>query len=67
MGNNWQRRRKFMYIVSGFCMLCIAYILYKDLNSSTAENAVTMAFFTLASIVGSYVFGAVWDDKKPLS
>lgn len=61
---SWKIRRRFMFITSAFCMGVVSYCLYKDLTSVVAESAVTMAFFTLTSIVGSYVFGAVWEDSK---
>lgn len=58
----WAVRRRFMFSVSVFCMAIIAYVLWRELNTTPAEAAVTMAFITLAGIVGSYVFGAVWED-----
>lgn len=60
--SSWQIRRRFMFAVSAFCMGTIAYVLWKDLTSAPAETAVNMAFVTLLGIVGSYVFGATWED-----
>lgn len=60
----WNVRRKFMFVVSAFCMGVITYVLYKELNTAPAEAAVTMAFLTLTGIIGSYVFGAVWQDTS---
>ncbi|URA07014.1 hypothetical protein P9A47_gp46 [Xanthomonas phage Elanor] len=51
-----------MFGVSAFCMWTVAYVLYRDLNSGPADTAVTMSFLTLLGIVGSYVFGATWED-----
>ena len=51
-----------MFAVSAFCMWTIAYVLWKDLTSGPADTAVTMSFLTLLGIVGSYVFGAAWED-----
>lgn len=59
---SWARRRKFMYIVTGFCMVSVAYVLFKDMQGSVAETTVTMSFLAIISIVGSYVFGAAWQD-----
>jgi len=53
-----------MWAVTLFCMVCIAWVLFKDMASGPADTAVTMSFVTLISIVGSYVFGASWDDSK---
>lgn len=60
--SSWTVRRRFMFSVAAFCMWTIAYILYKDRTSGPADTAITMAFLTLISIVGSYVFGATWED-----
>lgn len=60
--SSWTVRRRFMFAVAAFCMWTIGYILYKDRTSGPADTAITMAFLTLISIVGSYVFGATWED-----
>lgn len=60
--SSWRIRRRFMFAVSAFCMWAVAYVLWKDLSSGPADTAVTMAFLTLLGIVGSYVFGATWED-----
>ncbi len=53
-----------MFVVTAFCMLSIAYVLVSGATGAPAEAAVTMAFVTLMSTVGSYVFGAVWHDTS---
>lgn len=60
--SSWRIRRRFMFAVSAFCMWVVAYVLWQDLTSGPADTAVTMAFLTLLGIVGSYVFGATWED-----
>lgn len=60
--SSWMVRRRFMFIVSAFCMATVTYVLYHDLSSGPADTAVTMSFITLLGIVGSYVFGATWED-----
>lgn len=61
---SWARRRRFLYIVVAFCMVCVAYVLWRDLTSSVAETAITMAFICITSSVGGYVFGATWEDVQ---
>lgn len=61
---SWIMRRRLMWAVVAFCMLSIAWVLYKDMTSGPADTTVTMGFVTLISIVGSYVFGAAFDDSK---
>lgn len=63
---SWRTRRLFMFAVTAFSMGTIAYILYRDMDSRVADTAVTMAFFTLISTVGSYVFGAAWQDVNTI-
>lgn len=53
-----------MFAVSAFCVGVISYTLWKGMDTKVAETAVSMSFVALISIVGSYVFGATWDDKK---
>jgi len=53
-----------MFAVVAFCMACIAWALYKDTDTAVMQSAVTAGFGTMTAIVGSYVFGAVWEDKR---
>lgn len=59
---HWRIRRNFMFVVTGFCMLVIAGALLTGQDTRVAETAVTMAFVTILGNVGSYVFGATWED-----
>lgn len=59
---SWKLRRRFLFGVSIFCCWTIAYVLYKELDNGPADTAITMAFLTLIGNVGSYVFGATWQD-----
>ena len=52
-----------MWTVIIFCMVVIGWIIWRGLETSPAEVAVTMGFATITSVVGSYVFGATWDDR----
>ena len=63
-GHSWQKRRRLMFSVVAFAMACIAWALFQDSDSAVHQTAVTMGFTTLISITGTYVFGAVWNDKS---
>ena len=58
----WKQRRWFLYLTTGGCALSIGYCLGMNLVSAVAETAVTMAFIIIGTNVGSYVFGAAWQD-----
>lgn len=62
---SWKFRRRTMFAVLAFCKLIIALSLFTG-RESVAEIAIVMSFGTIVMIVGSYVFGAVWDDKNIL-
>ena len=63
---DWKIRRRFMFIIIAFCMWTIGYVLRNDLTSRVAETAVEMAFLTIFMTMGSYVFGAVWQDTTSI-
>lgn len=60
----WKIRRRIINITLFFCAFCILYILFKGDDNKVNETIVTMSFFTGSAVIGSYVFGAVWEDKK---
>lgn len=63
---SWRLRRVYMWAVSIVCVWVIAYVLVKELDTRPADTAMMMAFIVLMGCVGSYVFGAVWDDKNKM-
>lgn len=61
---SWGVRRTFMFVVSAFCCWVVAYVLINRIDTRPADTAVMFALLGLLGIVGSYVFGAVWQDIK---
>lgn len=59
---NWKHRRRFMWIVQAFCMYCINYVMRWGIDSRVNETIVMFAFMCMFGILGSYVFGAAWQD-----
>lgn len=53
-----------MFSVVAFSMACICWALYKDTDTAVMQAAVSASFGTISMVVGSYVFGAVWEDKR---
>ena len=63
MGDNWPKRRRYMTVVLLWAMFNVDYILIFSQDNVLNQNAL-FAFITLiGSIIGTYVFGAVWDDS----
>ena len=69
---NWKMRRRTVIVSLLFCAWAIAYTMLKTYgvkgceDSRVAETVITMAFGAAVPIIGSYVFGATWDDKNKL-
>lgn len=63
---SWRWRRLFLWAVNAFSAWVVAYALIERLDSRVAETAVMMAFGTMMTSVGSYVFGAAWDDRNKM-
>lgn len=64
---SWKNRRRVIFWSLIFCALVWVYVLGSPLLNITlmekiAEVALTMTAFLAGSVIGSYVFGAVWSD-----
>jgi hypothetical protein len=53
-----------MFITVAFCKAVILLALLVKPEAPVAGIAITMAFGTITTVLGCYVFGAVWDDKR---
>lgn len=61
----WTIRRRIIVASLAFCGGVILISLFKtDLDPTVSQTAITQAFVAGMAIIGSYVFGAVWDDKN---
>lgn len=64
---SWKNRRRVIFYSLMFCALVWIYVLGSPLLGiilveKIAEVALTMTAFLAGSVIGSYVFGAVWSD-----
>ncbi len=63
-GGAWTHRRRIIYGTLVFCAFCIIYLLFHGSDTRLNETIVNSAFLLAGGVIGSYVFGAVWDDKN---
>lgn len=63
-GGAWAHRRRIIYGTLVFCAFCIIYLLFYGSDTRLNETIVNSAFLLAGGVIGSYVFGAVWDDKN---
>ena len=63
--DSWSKRRRIIHGALAVCALSIAIgALKSDLDPSVAQTLITQAFWAGAGVVGSYVFGAAWEDRS---
>lgn len=61
---SWKIRRRVVAVTLVYCALMICYLVYKGEDTTLNEAIATGLILLAGSTIGSYVFGAVWDDKK---
>jgi hypothetical protein len=60
----WNFRRKLVVATLCFCAGVVTKItIWGHESASIGEALVTMAFGLSGTVIGSYIFGAVWDDR----
>lgn len=61
---SWKNRRRVIWLTLIFCAGCVGYVLWDGSETVSAQTAVMCSFGLAATVIGSYVFGAAWDDKN---
>ena len=64
---SWKIRRSIIIATLIFCAVVIFKIVWSGADSPTAQVALYGAFGLVGTVIGSYVFGAVWDDNNLIS
>ncbi len=62
--DNWRRRRKVMFAALGFIAANLQYLIIWGKPDSLRETIAIGLVGAGVGIIGSYVFGAVWDDSN---
>ncbi len=60
----WGFRRRLVVYTLGFCASCVAWVLLKEMDNETVRTVTSSAFGLSGAVIGSYIFGAVWNDKN---
>lgn len=61
--SSWAIRRRIIIAVLLWCGGMVTYLAVFGRPISLSETTVNGCLLLMASVIGSYVFGAVWDDK----
>ncbi|AJY44658.1 hypothetical protein [Martelella endophytica] len=63
---NWTVRRTVVICTLIYCGLVIAYLAALGGDTRLNETIVNILGFVAMSTLGSYVFGATWDDRNKM-
>jgi len=63
MNPNWKVRRTIIISTLLFCAGIVIKIVWSGTDNPTTQVVLYCNYGLAASVIGSYVFGAVWDDK----
>lgn len=61
---SWKIRRRIIVSTLLFCAFCVLWVLIKGGDNGAHEVIVMCSFGLAFAVIGSYVFGAAWDDKN---
>lgn len=59
---SWKIRRAIIFGTLVFCAIEVLYLTLFGEDTKLAETIASSAFLLAGSVIGAYVFGAVWDD-----
>lgn len=65
--SSWTMRRRIIIATLLWCGAMVTYLAILGRPIQLSETAVNGLLLLMASVIGSYVFGAVWDDKGGLT
>jgi hypothetical protein len=66
-GKKWQFRRTVVVMSLIFCATVITFLVLYGEDTRLNETIALGAFGLTISVIGSAIFGAVWDDKNTLN
>jgi len=64
VAHSWKIRRRVIFLTLAFCAWIVGKVLLMESPTTAHEAIATTALLLAGSVVGSYVFGATWDDKQ---
>ena len=60
----WKNRRRTIFGTLLFCAGQVTYLSVWGADTAVNEATVAGLIMLAAGVIGSYVFGAVWDDRN---
>lgn len=63
----WRIRRSIIFLSLTFCAIGVGYLIIAGQDTRLHETIASGLLLLAGSVIGSYVFGAVWDDKNVMA
>lgn len=63
----WTRRRRIIHLTLIYCAVLVVWLTERHPDSPIVSQAVLGLLALAGAVIGSYVFGATWDDKNARS
>lgn len=63
----WKVRRRIVHGTLIFCAAVIAWLIVRGADTQLNQTIATCCFLLSGAVIGSYVFGAVWDDRNVMT
>lgn len=63
VGDTWPKRRRWLKIIIGWMMVNAQYLIIWGQDNALHQNALITLLGAIVASLGSYVFGAVFDDN----
>lgn len=60
----WDKRRRIIHLTLLFCAGVIVWMLLNGEDTALNQSIATGVLILAGSVIGSYVFGAAWDDRN---
>ncbi len=58
----WENRRRTLFATLSFCAAIIVWVVGFGDDTRINDTALQFAFITGGGVLGTYIFGAVWED-----
>lgn len=62
----WKRRRGLVFATCGYCAAAVAYLTAFGHDTVLHRAIAEGAYMLAGAVIGSYVFGAAWDDRNKM-
>lgn len=63
-GFSWRNRRRVIFLTLTFCAFVVGYIVFRGKDDELNRAALLYLTSLAGATVGSYVFGAAWENVR---